>query len=231
MKPSYPYADFRHINYWVGWMLFPPVIMTVIGLGHAMYSYALMTGLLPELPVTHLSHVMRKVINRDSFLQSAQIMLALAFVAAFCGCWLFLALRNQAILRAEGGGARGARSLRGLIPETFILGLYLMQCLGRMSALQNGTPAAERCLVPAWWALLIGAGISTAMGLLQLREPLTVGDWRGGYYWLLTAYGLYLAFLVLTWRLVKRLDALQRAYWQHRDAVTSADDGTAMTPF
>jgi hypothetical protein len=79
---------------------------------------------------------------------------------------------------------------------------------------------------------MLGASGCTAAGLLQLQQPVTVGDWRLGYYWLLAAYGLCLAFFVLTRRLVRHLDALQRAYWQYSDAAGGmrrrADGGRAL---
>ncbi|MFZ5559929.1 MAG: hypothetical protein ACOY41_00125 [Pseudomonadota bacterium] len=218
MKPLA--ADNRSITFWVGWMLCPPALLTVAVLGHALYSYALLTGLLPELPLVHLSPVLRQAVHQDGLLRLAQAGFVLLFVCAFCACWLFLVLRNQAILRED--AARPAPLLLR-IPEGLLFALQLM----RAGVLPAPTPAGERWLAPLWWLLLLGAAACAGLGLERLQGPTTVGEWRAGYYWLLASYGLCLALFVLTRRLMRRLDALQRAYWQYRDTV-GAGAGAAM---
>jgi hypothetical protein len=204
----------QSIQQWVAWLLVPPLMMTVVGLGHALYSYALLTGLLPELPLAHLAHALRQAVRRDGELHLLQLTVVLGFVAIFCSCWAFLVLRNQAVLSDHyPGGSRSfyRRLLALVLPAT---------PPGGVTALHGAR--AGRWLAPLWWLLMLGASGCTAAGLLQLQQPVTVGDWRLGYYWLLAAYGLCLAFFVLTRRLVRHLDALQRAYWQYSDA---ADGG------
>jgi hypothetical protein len=104
------------------------------------------------------------------------------------------------------------------IPEGLLFALQLM----RAGVLPARAPAGERWLAPLWWVVLLAAAACGALGLQHLHSPLTVGEWREGYYWLLAAYALCLALFVLTRRLVRRLDALQRAYWQYRDTVGAA---------
>lgn len=210
MKPHATVADYRHITFWVGWMLFPPAALTFVVLGHALYSYALLTGLLPELPLVHLSPLLRQVVYQDALLRLTQAGLVLLFVGAFCATWLFLVLRNQAVLREAGATRPLLRLARWLAP------------LPRFDAGLLPGAAGDRWLAPLWWLLLLGAAACTAMGGLQLRALETVGDWRLGYYWVVMAYALYLAFFVLSRRLVRHLEALQRIYWQHRDATESA---------
>jgi hypothetical protein len=214
MNASYPHIEVRQVRGWVSLMLLPAVLMTVVGLGHALYSYALLTGLLPDLPLAHLAHALRRTVQRDGLLHSLQLGLALVFVCSFGACWLFLVLRNQAVLRDCRRDSRGAyrrlpAMLALVLPSAPLAGTTL-----------QGAPA--RALVPLWWGLLVGVAACTLLGTLQLRHPVTVGDWRLAYYWLLAAYALSLAFFVLTRRLGQHLDALQRAYWQYRDATGSA---------
>lgn len=204
------FTEERHIHDWLTWMLLPPLLMTLAGIGHGLYSYALLTGLLPELPLVHLSHGLRQVVQRDGLLQLAQLLLVLLFVLFVCSCWLFLVLRNQAVLREAGATRPLLRLARWLAP------------LPRFDAGLLPGAAGDRWLAPLWWLLLLGAAACTAMGGLQLRALETVGDWRLGYYWVVMAYALYLAFFVLSRRLVRHLEALQRIYWQHRDATESA---------
>lgn len=212
-KPLPLATDYRHINHWAGWVLLPPALVTLVVLGHALYSYALLTGLLPELPLVHLSPSLRQVVYQDGLLRQTQAGCAGLFMFAFASSWLFLVLRNQAILRED--AARPSSRLLLRLPEGLLFALKLMRAGVRPAP----TPAGERWLVPAWWAVLAGAAACTAFGLGRLHSPLTVGDWREGYYWLLAAYALCLALFVLTRRLLRRLDALQRAYWQYRDTV------------
>lgn len=208
-----PALSLPPLQQWVAWLLVPPLMMTMVGLGHALYSYALLTGLLPDLPLAHLAHALRQAVQRDGQLHLLQVAVVLGFVAVFCVCWAFLLLRNQAVLREHRRGARRVHYRR--IPGVLAMVLPARP-LGRVNALPGA--ASGRWLAPLWWLLLLGSAACTAAGLLQLREPVTVGEWRLGYYWLLAAYGLFLAFFVLTRRLVRHLDALQRAYWQYRDA-------------
>ena len=46
---------------------------------------------------------------------------------------------------------------------------------------------------------------------------------RRGNYWMRAAYAGYLPLFVLTGRLVKRLEVLQRASWRHRNAALAAN--------
>lgn len=214
MKPL-PTAGYRHVAVWAGWMLYPPALLTVVVLGHALYSYALLTGLLPELPLVHLAPEQRQVVYQDSLLHLTQASVMSCFVLAFATCWLFLALRNQAILRAD-----AARPLPLLlrIPEGLLFALQLM----RAGVLPAQGTAAERWLAPLWWLVLAGAALCALPVLAQAQPPLTVGEWREGYYWLLASQTCCLALFVLSRRLLRRLDALQRAYWQYRDSVGTA---------
>lgn len=202
-------TDYQRIDYWTGWLLLPPVLMTLMGLGHALYSYALLTGLWPELPLAQLAHRLSLVVSRDSVLRLAQMVVMGGFIAIFAGCWLFLVLRNQAILR-ESAPARRVPPLLGL-------------------GLQWSAPApgvrGERWLVPLWWLTLLGMITSASLGLLPLREPITVAEWQQAYYWLMAAHGLCAAFFLLTWRLGRRLEGLQRTYWQYRDATADPARG------
>jgi hypothetical protein len=212
---SPPAAGYRHIAVWASWMLFPPALLTLVVLGHALYSYALLTGILPELPLVHLAPEQRQVIYQDGLLHLTQAGVVLLVVLTFAACWLFLVLRNQAILRED-----ATRSLPLLlrIPEGLLFALQLM----RAGVLPSASAAGERWLVPLWWLALLGAAACAMPGLGQLQPPLTVGEWREGYYWLLASQLCCLALLVLSRRLLRRLDALQRAYWQYRDSLATA---------
>lgn len=217
MSPRHSFADLRQVNRWVGWLLLPPAALSAFGLLHALYSYALLTGLSPELPLAHVSPLLRRVLEHDDVVRLTQITLTLLFILFFCGCWLYLAFRNLFVL--GGAQTRRPQSALGLhlhIWANLLFALRLMQRLWRESTPESHAGQAERWLVPWWWTMLIGANVCKLVALLQLRAPQLVADWREGILWMLGAYGCYLALFLLTWRLVKRLETLQRAYWQHQ---------------
>lgn len=228
MREPYPFADLGQVNRWVGWLLVPPVVITTVALLQAFYANALLTGLPADLSLAHLPPLLARALHHADALRLVQIGLTLLFILFFCVCWLFLAFRN--LLALEGGHARSAgRSLRIHLHiwGNLIFALRLMRRLWRESTPDSHADRAERWLVPWWWTLLIGANVCKAMAILALRHPHLLSEWRHGNYWMLSAYAGYLALFVLTWRLVKRLEILQRASWRHRTGAMAAADGAA----
>lgn len=216
MPIHYQYADLRHINRWLWWLLLPPVLLTVAGLLHALYSFALLTGLAPELPLEVLSSGLRRTLAHDDAIRFTQIALTLLFILFFCVCWLFFAFRNVAAL--AGGQVRSHRNSLAIhfrIWGNLIFALRLMQRLWRESTPDSHAHLAERWLLPWWWLTLIAANTCKVLAILALRQPRLIGEWREGLLWMLAAYGFYFLLFMFTWRLVKRLEMLQRASWQH----------------
>lgn len=226
MREPYPFADLGQVNRWVGWLLLPPVVITTLALLQAFYANALLTGLPADLALAHLPPLLARDLRLTDSLRLVQISLTLLFILFFCVCWLYMAFRN--LLALEGGQARSARRSLGIhlhIWANLLFALRLMRRLWRDSTPESHAQRAEKWLVPWWWALLIGANVCKVMGLLALRHPHLLSDWRHGNYWMLAAYAGYLALFVLTWRLVKRLEVLQRASWRHRSAGLALVDG------
>lgn len=227
MKDRYPFADLTHLNRWVGWLLLPPAVLTVVALLHAFYANALLTGMPADLALGHLPPLLARALRHADALRLTQIALTLLFILFFCLCWLFLAFRNLAAL--EGVRARCARNSLAIhlgIWGNLLFALRLMQKLWRESTPDSHAERAERWLLPWWWAALIGANVCKIMAVLALRHPALISEWRHGNYWMLAAYAGYLALFVLTWRLVKRLEVLQRASWRHRNATLAANSAT-----
>lgn len=223
MKQPYPFADLAQVNRWVGWLLLPPAVLTMAALLHAFYSNALLTGLPADLLLAHLPPLPARTLRHAEVLRLSQIALTLLFIVFFCVCWLFLAMRNLHAL--EGGKERCMRNSLAIhlaIWSNLLFALRFMRRLWRESTPDSHADRAERWLVPWWWAVLIGANLCKAMAIIELRHPQVLGEWRHGNYWMLAAYGGYLALFVLTWRLVKRLEVLQRASWRHRSARLAA---------
>ncbi|HET8732014.1 MAG TPA: hypothetical protein VFM34_13015 [Moraxellaceae bacterium] len=228
MNEPYPFADLGQVNRWVGWLLLPPVVITTVALLQAFYANALLTGLPSDLWLAHLPPLPTRTLHHADALRLTQLALTALFILFFCVCWLFLAFRN--LLALTGLAARSARrsiAIHLQIWANLIFAVRMMQRLWRESTPESLVEQAERWLVPWWWAVLIGANVCMAMGILALRHPVSLGEWRHGNYWMLAAYAGYLGQFVLTWRLVKRLEVLQRASWQHRRLVLSAADGAA----
>jgi hypothetical protein len=227
MKNPYLFADLSRVNRWVGWILLPPAVLTVVSMLHAFYANALLTGMPADLALAHLPPLLARALRHADILRFTQIGLTLLFILFFCLCWLFLAFRNLAAL--DGVRERSARNSLAIhlgIWGNLVFALRLMQRLWAESTPESHADRAERWLLPWWWALLIGANTCKVMAILELRHPVLISEWRQGNYWMLTAYAGYLALFVLTWRLVKRLEVLQRASWRHRSA-TLATNGPA----
>lgn len=228
MKQPYPFADLAQVNRWVGWLLLPPLAITVVALLHAFYSNALLTGLPGDMVLAHLSPLLTRTLRHADTLRLVQIALTLLFILFFCVCWLFLAFRNlHALEGAKERSLRNSLAIHLRIWGNLLFALRLMRRLWRQSTPDSHAERAERWLVPWWWAVLIGANVCKAMAILALRHPQVLGEWRHGNYWMLAAYVGYLALFVLTWRMVKRLEVLQRASWEHRSAQLPAAGGTA----
>ena len=228
MKQPYPFADLAQVNRWVGWLLLPPAAITVVALLHAFYSNALLTGMPSDLLLAHLPPLLSRTLRHADSLRLVQISLTLLFILFFCVCWLFLAMRNLHAL--DGSKERSMRNSLAIhlgIWGNLAFALRLMRRLWRESTPDSHAERAERWLVPWWWAVLIGANVCKAMAIVELRHPLVLGEWRHGNYWMLTAYMGYVALFLLTWRLVKRLEVLQRASWRHRSERLAGVDGAA----
>lgn len=219
MSDRYAFADLAQVNRWVGWLLLPPALITILALAHAFYSNALLTGLPGDLALAHLPPLSRRTLAHADLLRIVQIGLTLFFILFFCVCWLFLAFRNlHALEGRRRRGMRGALAIHLRIWGNLLFVLRLMKELWQQSTPDSHADRAERWLVTWWWAALIGANVCKAMAIVQLRAPVLVSDWRHGNYWMLAAYAGYLGLFVLTWRLVKRLEVLQRWSWRHRCA-------------
>lgn len=226
IKQPYPFADLAQVNRWVGWLLLPPALITGVALLHAFYSNALLTGMPADLLLAHLPPLLSRTLHHADTLRLVQIALTLLFILFFCVCWLFLAMRNLHAL--DGGKERCMRNSLAIhlgIWGNLVFALRLMRRLWRESTPDSHAERAERWLVPWWWAVLIGANACKAVAIVELRHPLVLGEWRHGNYWMLTAYMGYVGLFVLTWRLVKRLEVLQRASWRHRSARLAGIDG------
>lgn len=215
---SFAFLDLRAVNRVTGWLLLPPMCMTLIGIGHLLFSYALLTGLPAEILLAHLP-VLHDILHRDNLLRITQISLTLAFILFFCLCWLYVAMRNLNALCPEHRRLRRGISLHWHIWSNVLMMLGLMQALWRDSTPDDHADRSERWLVHWWGAALIGANACKLVALVVLSNPDTVGAWREGSYWMLTAYCFYVSLFLLTWRMVRRLEVLQRARWRHRNGV------------
>lgn len=210
----------------VGWLLVPPLLVTLMCLGHGLYCYALLTGLLPEQLLTGLAYVPGTAVARAARLQELQLVVVGGGLAGFVACWAFLLLRNQLVLRecrreAVPGPVQYRHRSRPVLLALLRPGLA-------------GVPGAGCWLLPAWWALLLAATGCAATGLLRMNAPdLTVGAWRVADYWLLAAHGLFLVLFQLSRRLVPSLEGLRCAWWQYRNAAVSGRSrpaGMALRP-
>ncbi|MES2919559.1 MAG: DUF4328 domain-containing protein [Pseudomonadota bacterium] len=219
MSDRYTFADLAQVNRWVGWLLLPPAVMTVTALLHAFYANALLTGLPGDLALAHLAPRLERTLHHADILRVVQIGLTLFFILFFCVCWLFLAFRNlQALEGTRRRSMRNSLAIHLRIWGNLLFVLRLMKELWQLSTPDSHAHRAERWLVTWWWAVLIGANVCKVMAIVELSRPLLVSDWRQGNYWMLAAYVGYLSLFVLTWRLVKRLEVLQRWSWRHRRA-------------
>lgn len=219
MSDRYAFADLAQVNRWVGWLLLPPALITTLALAHAFYSNALLTGLPGDLALAHLPPLPLRTLAHADTLRIVQISLTMVFILFFCVCWLFFAFRNlHAFEGRRRQGMRTSLAIHLRIWGNLLFVLRLMKELWQQSTPDSHADRAERWLVTWWWAVLIGANVCKAMAILQLRAPVLVSDWRQGNYWMLAAYAGYLGLFVLTWRLVKRLEVLQRWSWRHHRA-------------
>lgn len=219
MTQRYAFADLAQVNRWVGWLLLPPALVTAGALLHAFYGNALLAGYPADLALALLPPAQARLLGQADVLRVLQIGLTLLFILFFCVCWLFLALRNLHALEGETPRSlRNSLAIHVAIWANLLFALRMMRRLWRESAPEDAADRHRHWLVTWWWTVLIGANTCKVLALLELAAPLQVGDWRLGNYWLLAAYAGYLALFVLTWRLVKRLEVLQRASWERRAA-------------
>jgi hypothetical protein len=209
------FSDLRTINRLAGWLLLPPALLSVVGIVHLLLSYALLTGLSPDIAIDNLA-VLNRMLERDRVLRLTQISLTLVFILFFCFCWLYVAFRNlNALCESQHRVARHGLAIHWHIWSNVLFALRLMNRLWRESTPDSHADRAERWLVPWWWGVLISANVCKVIAIVVLSHPDNVGEWREGSYWMLAAYAFYFGLFVLTWRLVKRLEVLQRAYWRH----------------
>lgn len=185
--------DWRCLKTWIARLLVLITLSSCLALGHALYTYALMTGLWPDLLLAHLPHQLRRAVAQDTLLQHWQLGLVAGFVMLLCLGWSLLAFRRRDCLASA----------------DVVLTLRMMLRF-RQGDRQPQAPL-ERWLVPLWWLVALAASACALAAMLASRQLQVVEDWRGSHYWLLAAYGQYLFLFFLTWRLLRRLEVLQPA--------------------
>lgn len=193
--------DWRCLKTWIARLLVLITLSSCLALGHALYTYALMTGLWPDLLLAHLPHQLRRAVAQDTLLQHWQLGLEAGFVLLLCLGWSLLAFRRRDRLApADAEAAPGGH---------VVLTLRMML---RFRQRPHGPEGAlERWLVPLWWLVALAASACALAAMLASRQLQVVEDWRSSHYWLLAAYGQYLLLFFLTWRLLRRLEVLQPA--------------------
>lgn len=207
------YKDLAPATRILGWLILPPLLLTVRGLVHGLESSDWLSTFPAMQPLAELAADQQQILHTDKQLRVLQITATLIFLTYFCFGWLLAAFRNLMAMNGEAGDDRGilARITRGLLTAS-----RMLRELFDGSAHPDHAHLTLRYSIPACVTALIVANICKLIAVVELERVVTVGDWLQGQRWMLAAYVCYALLFVLAWRLATRLEMLQRAAWEHR---------------
>lgn len=215
MKKNYQYSDLRQVNRWTCWLLIPPAMLSFLALFYGLYGYSQLEGLQVNRDLALLSPALHQALHIDAILRVSQITFTLLYLTFFCVVWLFLAFRNLvALYDARENNLRNSAGLLTRILLGLFFAMTMLKRLLRESTPQSYSLAHEKWLAPSWSITVISANVCKIVAVFLLTKATTVSDWLTGHYWLFNAYVLYLILFGLTWRLVTRVELLQRDLYQ-----------------
>lgn len=213
MSAPLRYRDLSPFTRTLGWLILPPLLLTVRGLAHGLETSDWLQTFPALQPLAELSPSQQLTLQTDKQLRVAQITATILFLAYFCFGWLLAAFRNLMAMNGESGNNRGIlrRITRGLLTAS-----RLLRELFDGSARPDQAHLTLRFTIPACTTALITANVCKIMAIIGLENAVTVTDWLAGQRWMLAAYLSYGLLYVLAWRVAVRLEFLQRAAWSHR---------------
>ena len=211
----YRYTDLVWLNRCLYTLLFPPAILTIIGLLHGLYSLQRLRGQSSLAALDSLNPDLSHMLMLDGILRVSQISLTILMLTFFAFCWLYYAKRNLIALfqQVEHCLINNLKQFANLFISIFF-SLRMMRELWRTSIPKNHRHGIQHWLVPVWWVILIAANSCKIVAVVLLAKASTVGDWFNGYEWMLAAYCFYFPLYILTWRLVNQLARYQKIQWQ-----------------
>lgn len=207
------YEDLAPATRMLGWLILPPLLLTVRGLVHGLESSDWLNTFPAMQPLAELAADQQQILHNDKQLRVLQITATLIFLMYFCFGWLLAAFRNLMAMNGEAGDDRGilTRITRGLLTAS-----RMLRELFEGSAHPDLAHLTLRYSIPACVTALIVANVCKIIAVVELARAVTVGDWLQGQRWMLAAYVCYVLLFVLAWRLATRLERLQQAAWEHR---------------
>jgi hypothetical protein len=219
MSNHFQYTDLQRMTHWMGWLLVPPLLLTVRGFSHGLHSYRLMAAVPAHQPLAQLPAGLQATLQMDQVLRLLQISATLVFLTFFCFAWLFLAFRNLIALHERRENTLGnSVSILREIAGGLLTATSMLRRLFTGSAPQSHAHLTLRFTIPACTLSLILANVCKIVAVMELHHATQVGEWLAGERWMLSAYICYVLLYLLAWRVATRLEVLQRAAWQQRQA-------------
>ena len=211
----YRYTDLAWLNRCLYTLLFPPAVLTIIGLLHGFYSLHRLRGQSSLAALDSLNPDLSYMLMLDGILRISQISLTILMLVFFIFCWLYYAKRNLIALfqQVEQCLINNLKQFATLFASIFF-SLRMMRELWRTSIPKNHRHGIQHWLVPVWWVILIAANTCKIIAVVLLAKAVSVSDWSNGYEWMLAAYCLYFPLYILTWRLANQLARYQKIQWQ-----------------
>ncbi|RZU45205.1 hypothetical protein EV700_2020 [Fluviicoccus keumensis] len=215
MASRFQYTDLQRITRWLGWLMLPPLLLTVRGFVHGLDSYHWMAGVPLDTALSALPADVRHSLNTDGMLRLSQITATMVMLNFLCFGWMFIAFRNLIVL--NGQGESSAHSPMGIIKDIasgLLTATRMLRRLFQGSAHPDHAHLTLRYTIPACTLSLIVANVCKILAVVDLHAANTVRDWMAGERWMLAAYVFYVLLYLLAWRVATRLEMLQRAAWQ-----------------
>ncbi len=211
----YRYTDLVWLNRCLFTLLFPPAVLTVLGLMHGLHSLQRLRGQSSSTALDSLHPDLSHMLMLDGILRFSQISLTLLMLSFFAFCWLYYARRNLIALfqQVEHSLVNNLKQFLHLLANIFF-SFRLMRELWRTSIPKNHRHGIQHWLVPVWWVVLIAANVCKVIAVILLTSAYTVDDWFNGYAWMMAAYCFYFPLYILTWRLANQLARYQKIQWQ-----------------
>ena len=205
------YKDLAPATRILGWLILPPLLLTVRGLVHGLESSDWLSTFPAMQPLAELAADQQQILHTDKQLRVLQITATLIFLTYFCFGWLLAAFRNLMAMNGEAGDDRGilTRITRGLLTAS-----RMLRELFDGSAHPDHAHLTLRYSIPACTFALIADNVCKLMAVVKLESAVTVGDWLQGQQWMLAAYAGYGVLYVLAWRVAVRLTFLQQEGWK-----------------
>ena len=208
------YTDLERMTRWLGWLILPPLLLTVRGFVHGLDNYHWLADAPFSMRLAELPADVQYSLYVDGLLRLSQITATFVLLNFLCFGWMFIAFRNLiAMTERRDATMRNSVGILKEIASGLLTATRMLRRLFEGSMHPSQVHLMLRYSIPACTFSLIVANVCKIVAVLELHSAVTVSDWLAGERWMLWAYVFYALLYVLAWRVATRLEELQRAAW------------------